>query len=48
MSYTAVINLKQKVINRDYPVQLVNIEIDKCLFIHRKDTLTYKTPEKKN
>lgn len=45
---TEDINIKLKFVNRSYPVQLVNNEVNKCLLMHRTDTASCKTPEDRN
>jgi len=45
--YSSLINLKQKFLDRHYPILLVNEQIDKVKLIDRSETLTYKTKENK-
>jgi len=40
-------NLKQKFVDRDYPIRLVNTQIDKVLSTDRNNTLKYKSKQQK-
>jgi len=44
---TELNNLKEKFTNRQYPIDLVNSQIDKVLNVNREDTLIYKTTQEK-